>query len=126
MVLFLRSKKGFCYIPENESEQDILGWNKSDAEGGLAFNNEYNDIPVMATVLDREFPMPEVTDNYMNASVLFSRGDAYVRGKVIGQKRYSYGNDIGRSNNNPIIDTYKYCVDFDDEDVRKLTKNVIT
>ena len=30
MVLFLRSKKGFRYIPENESEQDILGWNKSD------------------------------------------------------------------------------------------------
>ena len=29
MVLFLRSKKGFRYIPENESEQDILGWNKS-------------------------------------------------------------------------------------------------
>ena len=29
MVLFLRSKTRFCYIPENESEQDILGWNKS-------------------------------------------------------------------------------------------------
>ena len=29
MVLFLRSKNRFCYIPENESEQDILGWNKS-------------------------------------------------------------------------------------------------
>ena len=29
MVLFLLSKNIFCYIPENESEQDILGWNKS-------------------------------------------------------------------------------------------------
>ena len=29
MVLFLQSKNRFCYIPENESEQDILGWNKS-------------------------------------------------------------------------------------------------
>ena len=29
LVLFLRSKNSFCYIPENESEQDILGWNKS-------------------------------------------------------------------------------------------------
>ena len=29
MVLFLRSKKSFCYIPENEIEQDILGWNTS-------------------------------------------------------------------------------------------------
>ena len=29
MVLFLRLKKVFCYIPENESEQSVLGWNKS-------------------------------------------------------------------------------------------------
>ena len=29
LVLFLRSKKSFCYILENESEQDILGWNTS-------------------------------------------------------------------------------------------------
>ena len=33
MVLFLQSKNRFCYIPENESEQDILGWNKSIAYG---------------------------------------------------------------------------------------------
>ena len=29
MVLFLRSKNSFRYIPENESEQDILGFNMS-------------------------------------------------------------------------------------------------
>ena len=29
MVLFLQSIKSFRYIPENESEQDILGWNTS-------------------------------------------------------------------------------------------------
>ena len=29
LVLFLRYKNSFCYIPENDSEQDILGWNMS-------------------------------------------------------------------------------------------------
>ena len=29
LVLFLRSKNSFRYIPGNESEQDILGWNTS-------------------------------------------------------------------------------------------------
>ena len=29
LVLFLRSKKRFWYIPENESEQPVLGWNTS-------------------------------------------------------------------------------------------------
>ena len=32
MLLFLRSKNRFCYIPENESEQDILGRNNSYRE----------------------------------------------------------------------------------------------
>ena len=30
LVLLLRSKKSFRYIPENESKQDILGWNTSN------------------------------------------------------------------------------------------------
>ena len=29
LVLFLRQINGFRYIPENESEGDVLGWNKS-------------------------------------------------------------------------------------------------
>ena len=29
MVIFLLSKKSIRYIPENESEQEILGWNTS-------------------------------------------------------------------------------------------------
>ena len=29
LVLFPRSKKSFRYIPDNESEQEILGWNTS-------------------------------------------------------------------------------------------------
>ena len=29
MVLFLRYKKSFCYIPDNDIKQDILGWNTS-------------------------------------------------------------------------------------------------
>ena len=31
MVLFLQPIKSFCYIPENESKQDVLGWNTSRA-----------------------------------------------------------------------------------------------
>ena len=36
MVLFLRSIKSFRYIPENESEQPVLGWNTSEAGPGVA------------------------------------------------------------------------------------------
>ena len=42
MVLFLRYTNSFRYIPENESKQDILGWNTSNinANPGLSFSGK--------------------------------------------------------------------------------------
>ena len=42
LVLFLQSKKIFCYIPENESEQNILGWNKSTGNSCIQFTAMLN------------------------------------------------------------------------------------
>ena len=69
----------------------------------------------MATGLDREVPTPEVNENYVNASVMLPRGKKYARGKVIGRKRDADGNAVGRTNDNPILDTRKYHVEFDYE-----------
>ncbi|KAL7526810.1 LOW QUALITY PROTEIN: hypothetical protein ACHAXR_003492, partial [Thalassiosira sp. AJA248-18] len=41
------------------------------------------------------------------------------------QARYSEGNPIGRANNNPILDSREYFVEFEDGKVAKLTANVI-
>ena len=48
MVLFLRSKKGFRYIPENESEQDILGWKKSilEPKAGTIYVDYTGNFPI--------------------------------------------------------------------------------
>ena len=35
MVLLLRSKNRFCYIPENNSKHPVLVWNKSPEEAPL-------------------------------------------------------------------------------------------
>ena len=45
LVLFLRSKNSFSYIPENESEQDILGWNMSIIYLSYDHYNLYKLIP---------------------------------------------------------------------------------
>ena len=74
---------------------------------------EDNEEPVVATGLDREVPKPEAKDNYLNASGMFPIGNSYARGKVTGLKIYAYENVVGRTNSNPIIDTHKYCVEFD-------------
>ena len=48
-----------------------------------------------------------------------------TRGKVIYRKRDAEGNLIGRANNNPILDTRQYQVQFADGEVTELTANVI-
>ena len=48
----------------------------TDVEGGLAGNTESYEEPAMSTGLDRELPTPEANDNYMNVSVIFTRGNS--------------------------------------------------
>jgi hypothetical protein len=48
-----------------------------------------------------------------------------VKGRVTARKRNRNGNTIGRANDNPILDTRSYIVDFDDGDQTELTANKI-
>ena len=48
-----------------------------------------------------------------------------ARGKVVSRKRYVYGNLIGRDNANPILDSRRYKVEFDDGEVTELTAKII-
>ena len=56
---------------------------------------------------------------------MFLIRNTYARGKVIRRKIDADRNYVGRSNNNPILDTREYCVEIDDGDVSKLTANMI-
>ena len=84
-----------------------------DAESGIPVNVEGEETPVMDTVLDQEVPMPEINENYVNASVMFMRGNTYSREKAIWRKRYSDVNAVRRKNDKPILDTYNDIVEFD-------------
>ena len=93
-------------------------------EDGLAGNTEDDKDTNMATGLNHQVPTPESNDNYVNISVIYPRVNSYSRGKVIGRKIYADGNDVGRSNDNPILDTREYNVEYDDGEVRELMANV--
>ena len=79
----------------------------------------------MDTGLDCNIPTPEVNDNYVNASDMFPRGNTYARGKVSRRKIDADGNSIGRMNDNPILDTREYRVQFFNGEVGELMLNVI-
>ena len=97
-----------------------------DVEVGLAGNTEYDEGPAMAIGLYREVPTPEGNSNYLNALVMLPRGNSYARVKVIGRKRDADGNAVGRYNDNPILDTREYSVEFDDGEISELTANLIS
>ena len=97
----------------------------TDVKGGLGDNTKDDEYPDMDTGLDRDIPTPKVNDSYVKGSVTLQRGNSYARGEFIVWKRDSDGNAVGKTNDNPILDTREYRIEFDDEEVRKMTENVI-
>ncbi len=68
---------------------------------------------------------PETGDNYLSAELMLPKGGVLVKGRVTARKRDRDGNPLGRANDNPILDTRSYILDFDDGDQTELTANKI-
>jgi hypothetical protein len=60
--------------------------------------------------------MPKMGDNYLSAELMLHKGGVMVKGRVIVQKCDRDGNPIKLANDNPILDTQSYIVDFEDND----------
>ncbi len=80
-------------------------------------------------VMDPEYANAEITpkieDNYLSAELMLPKSGVMVKGRMTARKRDLDGNPIGRANDNPILDTRSYIVDFDDGDHTELTANMI-
>jgi hypothetical protein len=59
---------------------------------------------------------PEIGDNYLSAELMLPKGSVMVKGRVTVGKHYREGNPVWRANDNPILDTRSYIVNFDDGD----------
>jgi hypothetical protein len=74
---------------------------------------------------DTELVTPETGDNLINAELQIARGGILTKSRVVSRKRDIHGNPIGRANDNPILDTRKYVVQFSDGDEMELNANMI-
>ena len=70
-------------------------------------------------------PTPEVGDNCVNIEIVLPRGSTEQRGRIISRKGDIDGNPISNANNNPILDSRCYEVQFDDGAMAELDANVI-
>ena len=70
-------------------------------------------------------PTPEVSDNYVGSQLQLPRGQILARGRVMKRARGNDDNVIGRANENPILDTRGYVVEFEDGKQAELYANTI-
>ena len=64
-------------------------------------------------------------DWYLGAELSIKRGDGEIRGRVVKRARGNGGESIGRSHNNPLMDSREYWIEFPDGDEEKYAANVI-
>ena len=74
---------------------------------------------------DRDDIPDDFYDQYLNAQVLLPRGDQMLTGTVKRQKLDELGEPTGRRNDNPILDTRTYFVEFPDGAELVYTTNTI-
>ncbi len=85
----------------------------------------YDDTDALAPEYGDAEMTPKTGDNYLSAELMLPKGGVLVKGHVTSRKRDRDGNPVGRANDNPILDTRSYIVEFDDGDQTELTANMI-
>jgi hypothetical protein len=55
---------------------------------------------------------PKIGENYLSSELMLPKGGVMVKSRVTARKQDWDGNPVGRDNDNPILDTRSYIVDF--------------
>ena len=105
---------------------------KSKAKDHVPYSDDTDpdppELPSDSDPVDKDgvalFEKP-LTDVWINAEINLPQGEAMQSAKVIGRAMDEDGNLIGRYDDNPILNTMVYNVEFPDGDIREYSANVI-
>ena len=67
----------------------------------------------------------DTMDTYLGAEVNMPEGDGYQRAVVRKRKRDEEGRPMGQGNNNPILDTRMYEIEYPDGTLKEIQGNII-
>jgi hypothetical protein len=105
---------GLAALPQNFPAEDVTS-DPTYFDDTNAMDPEYGDAEIM----------PKIGDNYLSAKLMLRKGGVMVKGQVTVRKRDWDSNPVGHANDNPILDTRSYIVNFDDGNQTELTTNMI-
>ena len=66
----------------------------------------------------------DTIDQYLGAEVNMPVGDGHIRATVKKRKKDDEGKPIGKGNNNPILDTRLYEVEYSDGTLKEIQGNI--
>ena len=104
---------------------DLFPGEDSDPTDEDGLEDTYQPEDQDGTNEDVDGYTPDTYDEYLTAEVKLPRGEEVLRARVIGRKRDHDGKPIGLRNENPILDTREYLVEFDDGTTASYAANVI-
>ncbi len=105
---------GLAALPQDFPAEDLTP-DPTYFDDTNAMDPEYGDAEIT----------PKKGDIYLSAELILPKGGVMVKGPMTARKRDQDGNPVGHANDNPILDTRSYIVDFDDGDQTELTANMI-
>ena len=107
-------------------------WAMQTLEYDEAYELEAEKAMVDTTIPEADDINPEYTpdlpgDPYLNVELAFPHSEepAYRYGKVIKRQKNEAGEPVGTANDNPLMDTRQYVVQFPDEHEETLSANII-
>lgn len=117
----VRAKLGDAstFPPSGETEDEVVPY--ADCE--VDELPTYDDDPVEENGV-AQFEAP-LTDLLIHAEVHLPQGEEMQRAKVIRRSKNENGEIVGAYNENPILNTLVYDVEFPDGDVREYSANII-
>ena len=113
-------------LQQDGDKPDLAAW-EDLLEGDPDFAEEFNRLFDNPEVLEADDTFdPDSYDTYLNMEVSFDRGGEYPEhARVTKRLRDTNGNPIGKANNNPILDTRMYELEFVDGYKQAVSANLI-
>ena len=74
--------------------------------------DEYHPLELDATAFEIGEIGKDLYDHYIASEVILPQGENHITAKVIARKQDADGAPVGKRNNNPILDTRVYEVQF--------------
>ena len=104
-----------------------FGDNYEPDEVAPSFYSDQATLPDELPLKNFTQPYLEEMDKYIGTQVVIpaKEGEVPILGTIKNQKRDKYGNVVGVSNPNPILDSAVYVIEFIDGSVNEYTGNMI-